>query len=391
MASILSYLKKRFIFVLIAIAVILLAIFFIKNGGKSTGSNSEPPADTAASTEVSIVETAALDASVDTSDKSKADDGSVEDTASEPSDEAPDKDTRDEGSSDSATDDNSAEDTASKTSDESSGNDTNDDGSSDIADEGNSGDDTASKNSESSTSEQTDKYSQDASVEKNDSAGNAPVEDTSKQDAPKEDTSKDTKQTSDSTLDTSIANLPADIDIVSFSRDFPEAVAWIWFEDGRISYPVMQTSDNTKYKSVDYTGTDARTGSIFMDYRSSSDFSDPNTIIYGHNMGDGSMFGAFKDYRYNASFLKGHEYFRIITKDGVIRYRIFAFMDLPKSSSLYNICGKDPDMKSLVDYLEYRTYVDSGIEAKVSDQILMLSTCTDKDDLYFAVFAIRLD
>ena len=67
-------------------------------------------------------------------------------------------------------------------------------------------------------------------------------------------------------------------------------------------------------------------------------------------------------------------------------------MDLPKNSELYNICGPDTDkMKTLTDYLEHRTYIDSGIEAKPDDQLVMLSTCTDKDDLYFVVVGMRID
>lgn len=341
-ASIFSYLKKRLVYVLGILAVIILIVFLVKNaGGNKQGDGSGE--DVAGSAEISVVETTEVSEPDEINQPEESPEGenaggSEDEAQNETDDKAVALESVEESSSDSAS---------------------------------------ASESSASDESAKTaigDKVSDDSTALES-------VKD-----------SADKKAESKISESTPAKEFPSEIDIDSFSRDFPEAVAWLWFEDGSISYPVMQASDNTKYKSVDYTGADARTGSIFMDYRSSSDFSDPNTIIYGHNMSDGSMFGAFKNYKYNPSFLKGHEYFQIITKDGIQRYRIFAFMDLPKSSALYNICGPDNNkMKTLTDYLEVRTYVDSGIEAKEDDQLIMLSTCTDKDDLYFVVFGMVVD
>ncbi len=174
--------------------------------------------------------------------------------------------------------------------------------------------------------------------------------------------------------------------------EYPEAVAWIKFEDNLISYPVMQSGDNSKYKILDYEGNEANTGSIFLDYRSAADFTDPNTIIYGHNMKDYSMFGAFKYYKNNLGFLKDHKYFRIITKDEELRYMIFAFMAVPRNSEVYNVCGSSADgMRQFLDTIEYRTYIDTGVEPTVDDKIITLSTCTDSDDLYFVMFGVKIE
>ncbi len=179
--------------------------------------------------------------------------------------------------------------------------------------------------------------------------------------------------------------------LIELKEEYPETAAWIWFEDDLISQPVMQSGDNQKYADLDNTGTEADTGSIFFDYRSKADLSDPNTIIYGHNMRDYTMFGAFKYYKNNNDFLKDHKYIRIITPDNIYRYMIFAYMGVPENSEIYNVCGDSSDkMRQFLDTIEYRTYIDTGIEPSVDDKIITLSTCTKSDQLNFIMFAVRV-
>lgn len=190
----------------------------------------------------------------------------------------------------------------------------------------------------------------------------------------------------------STASLYVDSGISEFIKAHTEAVGWIRFEDDLISYPIMQADDNSKYAIKDADGNDSETGAIFLDYRSSADFSDSNTIIYGHNMRDRSMFGAFKYYKENLGFLDDHKYFQIITPEGSSRYMLFAFMDVPKNSYIYDICGDNTSrMREFLDTIEYKTYIDTGIEPTVDDKIITLSTCTQKDDLFFVMFAVKVD
>ena len=190
----------------------------------------------------------------------------------------------------------------------------------------------------------------------------------------------------------STASLYVDSGISEFIKAHTEAVGWIKFEDDLISYPIMQAEDNSKYAIKDADGNDSETGAIFLDYRSSADFSDSNTIIYGHNMRDRSMFGALKNYKENLGFLDDHKYFQIITPEGSGRYMLFAFMDVPKNSYIYDVCGDNTSrMREFLDTIEYKTYIDTGIEPTVDDKIITLSTCTQKDDLFFVMFAVRVD
>lgn len=177
-----------------------------------------------------------------------------------------------------------------------------------------------------------------------------------------------------------------------FVQRYTDTIGWLYFEDDRLSYPIMRSDDNDKYSKDDYAGNDSETGAIFLDFRCDPDFSDPNSIIYGHNMRNRTMFGALKIYKEDLSFLNEHKYFQIRTSEGTSRYMIFAFMDVPKDSYIFDVYGENPaNMREYLDTIEYKTYIDTGIEPTVDDQIVMLSTCTKSDDLYFVMFAVKVE
>ncbi len=180
--------------------------------------------------------------------------------------------------------------------------------------------------------------------------------------------------------------------LAKFMAEYSETVAWLEFEDERLSYPIMQAGDNSKYAIKDYEGNDSDTGSLFLDYRASADFNDANSIIYGHNMRNRTMFGALRTYKDNLGFLENHKYFKIITPEGTRRYMLFAFMDVPKNSYIYDVCGANPEnMREFLDTIEYKTYIDTGIEPTVDDKIITLSTCTKSDSLFFVMFAVEVE
>ena len=188
-----------------------------------------------------------------------------------------------------------------------------------------------------------------------------------------------------------VAKLPKE-GISKFIAVYPETIAWLWFEDDRLNYPIMQSEDNTKYAIKDFQGQDSETGSLFLDYRATADFTDSNSIIYGHNMRDRTMFGALRTYKDDLGFLANHKYFQIITPEGRTRYMIFAFMDVPKNSYIYDVVGANSDnMREFLDTIEYKTYIDTGIEPTVDDKIITLSTCTQSDTLFFVMFAVEVE
>ena len=76
-----------------------------------------------------------------------------------------------------------------------------------------------------------------------------------------------------------------------------DVVGWIKFLNLDISYPVMKGSTNNEYLRHTWSGMANNSGSIFMETLNTGDFQDSHTIIYGHNMKDGSMLGKLKNYK----------------------------------------------------------------------------------------------
>ena len=75
-----------------------------------------------------------------------------------------------------------------------------------------------------------------------------------------------------------------------------DVVAWLTVDDTNIDYPVMQGVDNNEYLNKDPFGEYSLAGSIFLDARNAPDFSDPYSLIYGHHMEYGKMFGALDEF-----------------------------------------------------------------------------------------------
>lgn len=94
---------------------------------------------------------------------------------------------------------------------------------------------------------------------------------------------------------------PAVISTETLGEIGEDAVAWLSIDDTTIDYPIMQGASNSEYLNKDASGNYSLTGSIFLDSRNAGDFSDPYSLVYGHHMSGGYMFGAldsFADSRY---------------------------------------------------------------------------------------------
>ena len=114
------------------------------------------------------------------------------------------------------------------------------------------------------------------------------------------------------------------VDFTALQEDTnADIYAWIYIPDTRIDYPVLQhPSDDTYYLNYNLDGSKGYPGCIYTERENAKDFSDFNTVIYGHNMKNGSMFHDLHNYE-DESFLPDHSYVYIYTPDRVLRYRIF--------------------------------------------------------------------
>ena len=183
-----------------------------------------------------------------------------------------------------------------------------------------------------------------------------------------------------------------DVDFDGLKKANSDVVGWIQFEHVDISYPIVKGSDNSYYLTHTVTKTENKAGAIFMDHNNASDFSDMNTIIYGHNMKNGSMFGLMGQYK-NAEFYLGRECFWIYTPDADYRYMIFSCYE-PKADDANVYTFWSEPCEDYGKYLEnaknaskYHTEVSALSQ---DDKIVTLSTCTSRGSDYRFVVQGRL-
>lgn len=167
-----------------------------------------------------------------------------------------------------------------------------------------------------------------------------------------------------------------------------DMAAWITIDNTNIDYPVMQGSDNVKYLNTDPIGEYSLSGSIFLDSRNAPDFTDSYSLIYGHHMEYGKMFGALDDFL-NRDYLKSHTVGTlIIGKNAEKTYSIevFASMETNAAEEIAFTPGESAEIS------QYIKDIAKIYEAERSNRIIGLSTCAEGDTISrIIVFCYILD
>lgn len=86
-------------------------------------------------------------------------------------------------------------------------------------------------------------------------------------------------------------------DLSALQRINSDVIGWILIPGTDVNYPLLHTTDNSTYLHTAWDGSYNQAGSIFMETRTNPDMEDFNTIIYGHNMRNGSMFATLMRYK----------------------------------------------------------------------------------------------
>ena len=178
----------------------------------------------------------------------------------------------------------------------------------------------------------------------------------------------------------SSAVLPV-VDFEALRENGPDIIGWLSLPDTAINYPVTQTDDNEYYLHHLYDGTYNKVGCLFADYENQADFSDRNTIIYGHNMRDGSMFAALNEYD-EQGYFDGHPQMYLVTPGGGYTVEIFtAFVAEPGESgsdaSPWRLSWKDDGAYTTwLSEMAGRSVIETDVTVTSSDKVLTLSTCT---------------
>lgn len=160
-----------------------------------------------------------------------------------------------------------------------------------------------------------------------------------------------------------------------------EAIGWIRIEGTNVSYPVVQSTDNTKYMKRNIYGKYSSSGTPFLDCSNSLGPLDSNLIIYGHNMGIGrtSAFSTLVKYKQQSQWNR-YPLVELNLKGQNTVWRIFAVLEFNIDDlSDFNYTTHNfltaQDKLAFIKEAKRRSNYDTGVEVKEDDHILTLSTC----------------
>lgn len=167
-----------------------------------------------------------------------------------------------------------------------------------------------------------------------------------------------------------------EMDFAALSKVNSDVFGWILIPGTVISYPLLNGSDNHYYLGHTWKKQNSIVGSIFLEQSNHIGLTDFNTILYGHNMNNGSMFGSLKKYRAR-SYWKAHPYVYITTASGSRRYQIFAAYEVSTQAATYQVgFSSTASRQSFLDDCLKQAGYSTGVTPKTYDRILTLSTCT---------------
>lgn len=218
--------------------------------------------------------------------------------------------------------------------------------------------------------------------------------------APPEPTAKPSPSAKASTFeppkDPGLRTPDRQIDFAKLRERNPDIIGWISVDGTNIDYPIVKSKDNVDYLKTDVDGEENINGSIFMDMFNNTDMKDNVTVIYGHNMKNGTMFAALHDFEEKDFFDENRE-IKVYLPEGMRVYEIVAAYLTDDKNILYDTDFNDANV--------YQKYIDSvfdnrDISANIldktvtpDDRIITLSTCERGQDekRYFVQGVLKTD
>lgn len=179
---------------------------------------------------------------------------------------------------------------------------------------------------------------------------------------------------------------PITVDFEKLFAQNEDVCGWLYSEGTVINYPVAQGSDNNEYLHHLLDGTYNSSGTLFVDCECGPEFSGTNTVIYGHNMKDGSMFNSLLNYK-EQTYYEEHPVIYLNTPKQNYKIEVFSAYICNYDSDTYT-----RDFYSAEDYaawvakMQGQSDFSSDVEVTANDRVITLSTCTyEYDNARFVV------
>ncbi|MEE3419776.1 MAG: class B sortase [Lachnospiraceae bacterium] len=183
------------------------------------------------------------------------------------------------------------------------------------------------------------------------------------------------------------------VDFAALRAKCPDAYAWITIPDTNVDYPIVQSAtDNSYYLNHTSEGEARIEGAIFTENINSRDFTDPVTVVYGHNMRNGSMFRTLHKFE-DRAFFESHREFTVYTENAAHHYKIMAAVTHDNSHILNsNDFSKPENVTNFLNLLLANKTQSDIIDSEISTagengKLLILSTCNGNSDQRFLVIA----
>ena len=153
-----------------------------------------------------------------------------------------------------------------------------------------------------------------------------------------------------------------------------DVCAWVTLDGTGVDYPVVQGKDNLTYVNTDVYGNFSLAGTIFLDTRCAPDFTGGYSLLYGHHMVSGQMFGDLEKYQ-DAAFLREHRTGTLLLPDGACTLEVFACLLVPASEEhIFRPEHWQEDVSPQMDWAE-----GEALSWETTDRpqrVLAMSTCS---------------
>ncbi|MCR5576993.1 MAG: class B sortase [Oscillospiraceae bacterium] len=165
------------------------------------------------------------------------------------------------------------------------------------------------------------------------------------------------------------------MDFTELQKANPDIIGWIFGEGTNVDYPILQAEDNDYYMDHLYTREYNTAGSIFADCRNKADFSDRNTVVFGHHMANGTMFGSIEHYK-SQDFYDATPTMMLYTPDGDYRIELISGTHESGDEQFWDFnFNTEEEFLKYVESFQKRSTFKSSVEVQPGDSLISLCTC----------------
>lgn len=257
----------------------------------------------------------------------------------------------------------------------------------------------ASGNASVSAAESSEPFSEEPSAESSDEENSeGPSEISDEASSEESDVFDETSEESEDSGEETSEYVYEDVNFAVYQKINKDIYAWIRIPGTPIDYPILnRKGDNAYYLKRNYYRYADTRGSIFTEDYNNRDFNDPVTLIYGHNMSSGSMFGSIQKTYTKKSFMQSHKELQIILPDKTYTYEIFAAVPYSNIHLMYyydftNTYVFTEVMNDILSVRAMNAVVDKTVKVTPDDHIVILSTClSGNGNQRYLLLAVRRD